>query len=56
MVLQYHIDNYQAAAVEGVEVDSTGDEKVVDLLGRQVKTMKKGQLYIVKGKKVLYND
>lgn len=48
----YYIDN-DKASVNSITVDANGKVRIVDLLGRKVEKMKKGNMYIVNGKKCI---
>ena len=51
--LGYYIDNNKASSVNGITVDEDREQRIVDLLGRKVNKMQKGNMYIVNGKKFI---
>ena len=51
--LGYYIDNNKATSINGITIDSDGELRIVDLLGRKINKMKKGNMYIVNGKKYI---
>ena len=47
------VDNEKASSVNCITIDTDGEQRIVDLLGRKVNKMKKGNMYIVNGKKYI---
>ena len=47
------VDNNKASSVNGITVDEDREQRIVDLLGRKVNKMQKGNMYIVNGKKFI---
>ncbi len=47
------VDNEKASSVNCITIDTDRELRIVDLLGRKVNKMKKGNMYIVNGKKFI---